>query len=138
MDKPIPAAGPHRILLVEDAPLNQTLIATLLRRAGHSVALAANGDEAIQAVQRNRYDLVLMDVQMPVVDGLEATRRIRSLPDETCRTPIVALTADVQPHVIEACFLAGMDDYAVKPVERASLLTLIDRWARTPADVSAI
>ncbi len=126
------AGGPRRILLAEDTPMNRTLIATLLRRAGHAVALAADGREALEAVHRDRYDLVLMDVQMPVMDGLEATRRIRSLPGDAGRTPVVALTADVQPHMIEACLMAGMEDYTLKPIERDLLLATIDRWARTP------
>ncbi|PWC52445.1 response regulator [Azospirillum sp. TSO22-1] len=130
------ASGQHRILLAEDAPLNQILVVTLLRKEGHTVDVVGNGQEAVQAVQRSIYDLVLMDVQMPGIDGIEATRRIRALPGETGAVPVVAFTADLHSQVIEACRSAGMNHLLAKPVEHAALLAAIGRWARssTPAD----
>lgn len=142
-----PAAGavpasPIRLLLVEDVPLNQELACAVLESQGYTVDVAGDGAEAITAVGSSvaagrAYDLVLMDVQMPRVDGLTATRRIRALAPPACDIPIVAMTANVLPSQIEELREAGMDDYVGKPFRRADLFATISRWtapgARRPA-----
>ena len=136
------AAAPLRLLLVEDVPLNQELACAVLESQGYAVDVAGNGAEAITAVGSSvasgrAYDLVLMDVQMPVVDGLTATRRIRALAPPACDIPIVAMTANVLPAQIEELREAGMDDHVGKPFRRADLFATISRWtapgARRPA-----
>lgn len=109
--------GNLNILLAEDNAVNQQLALTLLERRGHSVTLAVTGLEAVAAVQRERFDLVVMDVQMPEMDGLEATRRIRELEGHTGpRIPILALTAYTLDADREACLAAGMDAFLTKPI----------------------
>src|SRR3954463_1789357 len=87
--------SPLRILVVEDVKLNRDLIGHMLEREGHEVDFAVNGAEAVEHAKRNKLDAILMDVQMPVMDGLEATRRIRALPVDARRVPIIGVTADV-------------------------------------------
>ncbi|MHB2210293.1 PAS domain-containing protein [Methylobacterium sp. CM6257] len=127
------AAPPLRLLLVEDVPLNQELACAVLESQGYAVDVAGDGAEAITAVGSavaagRAYDLVLMDVQMPRVDGLTATRRIRALAPPACDVPIVAMTANVLPAQIEELREAGMDDYVGKPFRRADLFATISRW----------
>ena len=119
----------HRLLLVEDVVLNQELACAILRRAGHEVDVVARGAEAIRAVQAKSYDLVLMDVQMPGMDGLTATRHIRALEHANASVPIVALTANVLPQQIAQFRTSGMNDYVGKPFRRDVLLAAIKRWA---------
>jgi len=137
----VPSAA-LRLLLVEDVPLNQELACAVLESQGYRVDVAGDGAEAITAVGSSvaagrAYDLVLMDVQMPRVDGLTATRRIRALAPPACDIPIVAMTANVLPTQIEELREAGMDDYVGKPFRRADLFATISRWttpgARRPA-----
>ena len=111
-----------RVLLVEDNLVNQRVGQLLLTRAGHEVELVGNGREALAAVQNQRYDVVLMDVHMPVMDGLTATREIRALGGDLPQPRIVALTASVTTEDRRACLQAGMDGYLSKPV-RADELT---------------
>ncbi len=120
---------PLRILLAEDNSINQRVGLLLLERIGYGADVAGNGVEALEALRRQPYDLILMDVQMPVLDGLEATRRIRAeFPPE--RQPrIVALTANVLPEQREACLAAGMDDFVQKPVGLAELREALSRCA---------
>ena len=120
----VPADQPQRsggILLVDDIEMNRDMISGMLRAAGHDVALAASGQEAVRLASEQAYDLILMDVRMPGMDGLEATRRIRSLPGPRSQVPILALTAYVLPVKIAQCRDAGMDGYVAKPVEYATL-----------------
>ena len=117
-----------RLLLVEDNLVNQKLALALLQRLGYHADLAENGREAVAAADRERYGLILMDMQMPVMDGLEATRLIRSGDGPNARTPIVALTANVMQADQEACRAAGMDDYLAKPFKRESLAACLLRW----------
>ena len=126
------APTPLRILVAEDKRINQTLILRLLSRGGHQVSLAGNGLEALEALRKASFDLVLMDVQMPGIDGFEATRRIRALevPDGD-RLPIVALTAHAMKGDEEECYRNGMDAYLSKPVDIASLNALIARVAES-------
>jgi signal transduction histidine kinase/DNA-binding response OmpR family regulator len=125
-----------RVLLVEDNRVNQMLAAALLRRRGHVVTVADNGLEAVEAFRRARFDFVLMDVQMPEMDGLEATRRIREIErDRVFRVPIIAVTAHVLRADREMCLAAGMDDYVVKPIDPARLDTAIERhFLAAPVD----
>gem|GEM_PF-4198708 len=122
---------PLRILLVEDNPVNRKLAATLLTRAGHHVDLAEHGGEAVDFLAKNEVDLVLMDVQMPVMDGLTATRKIR---DELGlrKLPIIALTAHALPGDRELCLSAGMSAYITKPIEREELYKVLARWTHLP------
>ncbi len=117
-----------RILLVEDAPLNQLVATELIKKwlVDPVVDLAENGEEAIQKVQQYEYDIILMDVKMPVMDGLEATRRIRNLKDSFYKTiPIAGLTANVIPQQIEECLQAGMDGFIAKPIRQEDFMRTI-------------
>ncbi|MBF0273201.1 MAG: response regulator [Magnetococcales bacterium] len=116
-----------RLLLVEDNLLNQMVAREILADFGLKVEIAGNGVEAVERVAREAFDGVLMDLQMPVMDGLTATRRIRSMPD--CATlPIVAMTAQAMPGDRERCLDAGMNDYLAKPIERRALGVVLARW----------
>ena len=123
--KPAAIAAPPRslaVLIAEDNPINQRLAAKLLEKQGHTVALAANGREAIDAWRAGRYDLILMDVQMPEVDGFAATRAIRECETGTGgRIPIIALTAHTLQGDRERCLEAGMDAYVTKPIRPEEL-----------------
>jgi CheY-like chemotaxis protein len=128
---------PIRALIVEDNAVNRELITTLLSPFGLELETACDGAEAVEAVVRGAYDVILMDMQMPVMDGLTATRRIRALPDPAAaRTPIIAMTANVLPEQVARCREAGMDDHLGKPINLPLLLAAIDRWT-TPADETA-
>ncbi|MCX6638049.1 MAG: response regulator, partial [Acidobacteria bacterium] len=126
------APAPLRILVAEDNRINQTLILRLLSRGGHQVSVAVNGLEALEALRKASFDLVLMDVQMPGIDGLEATRRIRALEvPGGDRLPIVALTARAMKDDEDECYRSGMDAYLSKPIDIASLNALIARVAES-------
>jgi two-component system, sensor histidine kinase and response regulator len=110
------------ILVAEDNRVNQRVVEGILRKAGHSVSLAADGLEALEAWRRRHFDLILMDVQMPRMDGFEATRQVREHEKHTgTHIPIVALTAHALKGDRERCIEAGMDEYVTKPVSRTSL-----------------
>ena len=118
------------ILLVEDHPINQMLATTLLTKWGHQVVLAQNGQEAVDLFPTQRWDLVLMDMQMPVLGGVEATRQIRAFEVPTGRrTPIIAMTANAMDADRQACLAAGMDDHLAKPFQGASLQAVLARYA---------
>lgn len=117
-----------RILVVEDNPINQRLAAAILEREGHRVDSVGNGREAVQAIQQISYDLVLMDVHMPEMDGINATAAIRRLPGAASRVPIVAVTANAMPGERERLLAAGMDDYLAKPVDVPSLIGVVHRF----------
>ena len=117
-----------RVLLVEDNKLNQRVASRFLERMGCVVTVANNGKQGLDAVRGERFDVVLMDCQMPVMDGLDATREIRDLPAPAGEVPIVALTAHAFPEEKARAFEAGMDDYTTKPVEYNSLRQAVIRW----------
>jgi CheY-like chemotaxis protein len=117
-----------RILLVEDNPINQKVARNLMEQMGYHADLAGNGVEALQALQRQPYDIVLMDVLMPEMDGLEATRRIRHQWPPKRQPRIIALTAVAMGGDRERCLAAGMDDYLRKPVQREELQVILERW----------
>ena len=116
-----------RILLAEDNPVNQMVICKTLERRGHRVTLAANGALAVEAVKKGSFDLVLMDMQMPVMDGAEATRAIRRLDGAASKLPIYALSADVITERQEAYLAAGLDGFLRKPIEWASVEKVLSR-----------
>ncbi|HUT34725.1 MAG TPA: response regulator [Planctomycetota bacterium] len=119
-----------RVLFAEDNPVNQRVGATILAKHGHTVALAANGKEALAALQHQSFDLVLMDVQMPEMDGFEATRTIRERERAAGgHIPIVAMTAHALKGDRERCLAAGMDDYIPKPIRPAQLIEIVERLA---------
>ncbi|WP_414472852.1 ATP-binding protein [Microvirga sp. M2] len=124
----LPRAAPSRILLAEDIEVNQELARFLLEADGHRVDIAWNGSEALEAVQRKAYDLILMDVQMPGMDGISATRAIRALSQPSCAIPIVAMTANVLPQQVRQFKQAGMDDHIGKPMKREDLLRTLAKW----------
>jgi CheY-like chemotaxis protein len=131
------ASVPRRILLVEDNAVNRRVILGLLAKYGHAIDTAENGLEAIGKLEHSDYELVLMDVQMPVLDGIEATKRIRAREAGLARrTPIVGLTALAMKGDREACLAAGMDECIHKPIDLASLVQAIaDATGGTAPDV---
>jgi PAS domain S-box-containing protein len=133
---PIAHAGsgpPARILLVEDVDINQELARLILERAGHRVDVAFDGGEALRALQAAEYDLVLMDVQMPVMDGITATQRIRAMDGPLASIPIIAMTANVLPDQIAKFKRAGMNDHVGKPFQVGELLAAVGRWTNRSA-----
>lgn len=131
---PAPAATPVtvralRVLLAEDNPVNQRMAERMLQRLGHTVQVAPDGAAAVAAVLDGPFDLVLMDCQMPVLDGYEATRAIRDLTGERGRVPVIALTANALSGDREKCLDAGMDDYLPKPFRIEELAAMLARWA---------
>ncbi len=124
--------GGRRVLVVEDDAVNRELVEALLAVAGLVHESAANGVEALERARRSRYDLVLMDVQMPSMNGLDATRGLRRLPG--CETvPVIALTANAFAQDRDRCLAAGMDDFVPKPIEPKLLFETLLRWLRSPA-----
>jgi CheY-like chemotaxis protein/HPt (histidine-containing phosphotransfer) domain-containing protein len=135
-DAPQPGGPPRNlhILLAEDNAVNQRLIVRLLEKRGHRVTIAGNGREALAALERERFDLALMDVQMPEIDGFETTAAIRSGEQASGRhLPILAMTAHAMKGDRERCLEAGMDGYISKPIQAAELYAVIERAVPAPA-----
>ena len=123
-----------RVLLAEDNPINQKLAVILLQKAGYSVDAVENGALALEKVQANQYNAVLMDVQMPEMDGFEATGKIRAWEKNTGgHIPVIAMTAHAMQGDRERCLEAGMDDYLTKPLQPKVLFSALDRWIQTDA-----
>jgi signal transduction histidine kinase/ActR/RegA family two-component response regulator len=118
-----------KVLVAEDNLLNRAIIVAFLEKFGCEATLAGNGAEALEWIGRGRFDLVLMDCQMPEVDGFEATRRIRAGEGEGARIPIIAMTANAMSGDREMCLREGMDDYISKPISIANLAEVLERWA---------
>jgi CheY-like chemotaxis protein len=116
-----------RVLLVEDNPVNQTVIEAMLRSLGFVVCVVGDGAQALHEMGTQPFDAVLMDCRLPIVDGYEATRRIRQMP-EHAHLPIIALTANALLGDREACLNAGMNDYLAKPFKRTDLEQVLQRW----------
>jgi two-component system sensor histidine kinase/response regulator len=123
-----------RILVAEDNMVNQKLITRLLENRGHTVVVADDGKSALAALERQRFSMVLMDVQMPEMDGFEATVVIRGQERRTgAHLPIIALTAHAMTGDQDKCLAAGMDDYLSKPLKAHELYAAIDRWCNGDA-----
>jgi CheY-like chemotaxis protein len=128
-DKP---NGKLRILAAEDNPMIRILISRLSSKRGYQTDLVGDGEEAVAAVQRKAYDLILMDMHMPKMDGVTATRMIRELSGPERLVPIIALTGNALVGQREICLAAGMNDYLSKPFEAADFYEVIDRCSVTP------
>ncbi len=135
----VPAASIRNVLLVDDIQINRDIIGAFLKAAGHVVTLADSGSEAIRLATGRQFDVVLMDVRMPEMDGLEATRRIRALPGSLGQMPILALTAHTFPDQVARCAEAGMDAHIAKPVDYETLIDAVHRAVRRapPTDSTA-
>lgn len=125
-----------KVLLVEDNEINQQVASELLTNAGIEVDIAEHGEIAIEMLAQKNYDLVLMDMQMPVMDGLTATRKIRNLGN--VELPIIAMTANVLPEDQKQCFEAGMNGYIAKPIDPTDLLSSLSEWLKKPIPSSSI
>ena len=117
-----------RVLLVEDNEINQMIALAMLEQVGVQVSVAANGLEGVEAASWHDFDLVLMDIQMPVMGGLEATRRIRELPNGRAKVPIVAMTAHAMSGDYDKSLASGMDDHITKPIAPEVLFAALGRW----------
>ncbi len=126
----VPSGG--TVLVAEDNPVNQEVARRILRKFGYDVEIAQDGKEAVEACSRTRYAAVLMDCQMPVMDGFEATRRIRDLPEPSGALPIVAMTANAMQGDRERCIAAGMDDYLAKPIRSDALRAMLQQYVVAP------
>ena len=123
------AIGSARVLLVEDNLVNQKVAARILEKAGHTVHVAGDGLAALEAIKKDRYDVVFMDIQMPEMDGYAATAAIRKMAPRFSELPIIAMTAHAMKGDREKCIAFGMDDYISKPVKPGGLLEMVQRWA---------
>jgi len=121
----IESIRPRLILVAEDNVVNQRVALRTLQKMGHEVVVASNGREAVDAARQRSFDLILMDVQMPVMDGFEATAALRD--QEKLRVPIVAMTAHAMAGDRELCLSAGMDDYLSKPIDADALTAIIEK-----------
>ena len=120
--------GQIHILLAEDNAINALLTRTLLEAEGHSVDTVEDGALAVEAMKAGKYDLIFMDMRMPNMDGLEATRKIRALPNVSRHLPIIALTANAFDDDRNACFDSGMNDFMTKPVSAEELSEMVAEW----------
>jgi len=137
MDAQMAERHPLRILLAEDNVVNQKLALRLLQQMGYRADVASNGIEAIESVARQPYDVVLMDVQMPEMDGLEASRRIVvRWPDAAQRPRIIAMTANAMQGDREECLAAGMDDYVTKPIRVDALVQALMQVTQNPGGIA--
>jgi CheY-like chemotaxis protein len=119
------------VLLAEDDVVNQLVVQEMLKKLGCAVRLVGDGQAACSAAASKRYDLILMDLHMPLMDGYEATRRIRlNESNQGWHTPVVAITADALASDRQRCIEAGMDDYLTKPVRTNDLAAMLERWMR--------
>ena len=127
---PTPASSGAHILLAEDNAVNQRVACAILERAGHTVVVVNTGESAVRMWDKQRFDLILMDVQMPDIDGFEATALIRKKEkDSGAHTPIIAMTAHAMSGDRERCLDAGMDDYISKPIRGPVLLDLVTKYS---------
>jgi signal transduction histidine kinase len=126
--RPMAAPGAARILLVDDHPMNREIGAALLTLVGCQVETADNGQQAVAKAARGGFDIILMDIHMPEMDGLAATRAIKALVGGAGDVPIIAMSADALPQQVERCYAAGMVDHVAKPVQREVLYAKVSRW----------
>ena len=132
-----PSGANPRVLLVDDNDINREVAAEMLNILGHPTDLARDGDEALRLFDPDRHDIVLMDCQMPVMDGYDATRELRRRFAQARRVPIVALTAHAMQGERETCLAAGMDDHLSKPIKLSTLRAMLDRWCSGNGDAAA-
>jgi len=132
---PIAAMPPDclRILVAEDHPVNRQFMSVLLARLGHESSFAENGRQALELVEGQDFDLILMDIHMPELDGLDATRALRARGDAKAQIPVIALSADVMNQAGDLALAAGIDEFLSKPVQRQQLQQAIERWTRPHA-----
>jgi CheY-like chemotaxis protein len=124
-------ASPRHVLIAEDNTTNQLVLKTMVQRLGYEVTIVDNGKQAVDWLDAHKADIVLMDCQMPVMDGLQATRMIRVKPHPVCDIPIVAVTANVLSGDRDLCLEAGMNDYIKKPVSKAVIEEKLHHWLGT-------
>ena len=117
-----------RVLIVEDNPINQRVAVILANKLGFVADVAGDGSEALNMVRDQDYTLILMDCQMPVMDGFEATKAIRALDQPVSKIPIIAVTANVMEGQRDKCLAAGMNDYLPKPINKDVLRKAVDKW----------
>jgi CheY-like chemotaxis protein len=117
-----------RILVAEDNSVNQKVVVKQLMSLGYQAEVVNNGQEAVDRLKEHEYDVVLMDCQMPIMDGYRATQEIRSFEGERKRTTIIAITANAMPEDRQRCMDAGMDDYMSKPASREDLRKKVEQW----------
>ena len=120
--------GAAKILIVDDHPINLEIGEALLTMVGFEVDVAENGKQAVERVEAGDYDIILMDIHMPQMDGLQATRAIKALPGRAGKAPIIAMSADALPRQVERCYAAGMVDHIAKPIQREVLYAKVERW----------
>jgi len=120
--------GAAKVLIVDDHAINLEIGEALLTLVGCEVDVAENGKQAVEKAAAGRYDVILMDIHMPQMDGLQATRAIKALPGDRGKAPIIAMSADALPRQVERCYAAGMVDYIAKPIQREALYAKIERW----------
>jgi CheY-like chemotaxis protein len=120
--------APPRVLVVEDSPINQIVAVRTLEHCGCRADVAGDGLQALEALSAHEYDAILMDCQMPVMDGFDATIELRRRENGGRRTPVIAMTANATANAVAECLAAGMDDYVGKPVRREQLLAALCRW----------
>lgn len=125
MNSPKSSPGQHHILIVDDSELDQQITRAMLENTNSTFASAYNGQQAVEIVQKEDFDLVLMDIQMPVMDGIEASRQIRLTHP---RLPIIALSASTRPHEPERCLSAGMNSFMSKPIDSERLIFMLEQW----------
>lgn len=133
VEAPVIVEHTLRILLAEDNPINQKLATHMLDKMGYRCVVANNGLEAVELVSKQNFDIVLMDMQMPEMDGLEATREIRDSDDLKKQPVIIAMTANALQDDREKCISAGMDDYITKPIKSAIVQNMIEKWSKSTA-----
>ena len=127
-----------KVLVADDVATNQLVAKKLLEGLGHSVDVVANGIETLEAISNRAYDVVFMDIRMPEMDGLTATRKIRQLNLASAATPIIAMTANATSMDVEDCLQAGMNDYVSKPVNKGKIHEVLQRLFPTEELVGAV
>ena len=133
-ERPAPKPGGLRVLVAEDNEVNQKVVSRMLERLGHQAVVAVNGREALERAKAGQFDIVLMDCQMPEMDGWEATARIRAALAGRRRIPILALTANASDADRQRCLDAGMDAHLSKPLKLERLAEALSTWGPTPGE----
>jgi CheY-like chemotaxis protein len=118
------------VLVVDDSDINRIIVQYMLEGFGLTVATAENGQQALEQIQQQHFELILMDCEMPIMDGYQASRTIRSMPSPKAHTPIVALTANAYEENQKKCEEAGMDDFLSKPIMENTLLDILQKWMK--------